>query len=713
MKSNLLFSLIITILYTCSLQAQTKLWGTGATVGSAEGEFQNAFVDTTIIGSYALNSWTALSIYDTDTVFAGNAYWIRDTLGYSQGAYAAPLGFIPPPVTSPSQSNGTAIFDSDFLDNNGIVGAFGTGTSPSQHKGELISPRIDLTGYTDSSLMVKFFSFYRDFDIDELSLSMSVDDGATWSTSIDYRSLQDELNSQFVRAYFPNLTTGVGNLSSCRLKFTFEGAYYFAILDDVSIEVAPEYDLAIARPNPNSPVLAERGDYIKIGNNRYLACINLLAYDIQQWYFGLRAVNHGSKDLLPSDSARIHLQIDFRNSITGAITTNIYKDTIPFTDTLLSSAQNSIFGFDNLKDINFIFIYGDGTYTAKYWLEHNQMDAYGDNDTIVHSFNNTEYNPLYNYLSKARITAPNGKVFASSAIFPAEKDLLSYEYGSMYYFPRGNSDGIKIDSVDFRYLVPFNYTGDSINDVVVQIYQFMDNAPTNGLLDSGTELLNVGLGVMHLTGLGTTAAPGTYHHASLTSLVDPVTGGAMNPFVDNGYYIVTIQQYPFLFGANTTLLDSTKQVWFGVDEYNYAQNMALTSSSNLMPHPFITMAIDSSQNFSISLEENRLNMVPSIGIHLSGNFLAHGIQSTSSSNSIALDIYPNPAQDFVLVQADFDAAEAVQYILTDLSGRIIQVQNQKEATSPQRFNLKKLPAGTYFVIAKNKTEEATATFVKN
>lgn len=708
MKNFLLFIFIITS-YTNTLQAQTKIWGAGATNGAAEGEFQNAFVNTTIIGNYAPNAWTALSVYDTDTVFPGNAYWTRTTLGYSQGAYWG----IATPIQSSSQSNGAAIFDSDYLDNNGFVDSFGIGTSPSRHKGELISPRIDLSGYSDSILMVQFFSMYRDFRIEELSLSMSVDDGATWGTSIDLQVLQDDLTQQILRAYFPDITAGVGNLSNCRLKFTFEGAYYFVILDDVSIGIAADYDLAIARPNPNSPLLEERGDYIKIGNNRYLACINLLAYDIQQWYFGLRAVNHGKKEILPSDSARIRLQIDHQNSVTGQITTNIYTDTIFLADTLLSSAQNSILGFDNLKDINFIFIYGDGRYTARYWLEHNQMDAYGDNDTIVHYFNNTEYNPLYNYLSKARLSSFDENVSASSSIFPEEKDLLSYEYGSMYYFPRGNSDGIKIDSVDFKYWLPRDYTGDSINSLIVNVYQFTDNSPSDGLFNSGAELTQVGVGLMSLTGLGTTTAPGSYGFARLSSLLDPVTGtGPMLPFMDNAYYIVSIQQAPYLSG-NNTLLDSSKQVWFGVDEYNYAQNMALTSAGNVMPHPFITIARDSSGNTVASREENRLNIVPSIGIHLSGNFLAHGISSTASESSTTFDVYPNPAQDYIMAQADFETTEAIQYLLTDISGRIIQIQTQKEVTSPQHFNLKKLPAGTYVIIAKNKTEEAVTTFVKH
>lgn len=708
MKHLLLFVIII-ITYTNALQAQTKIWGAGTANGTAAGEFQNAFVNTSTNSNYAPNTWTALSVYDTDTIFPGNAYWTRSTLGYSQGAYWGGTH----PASSTSQSNGVAIFDSDYLDNNGVMDSLGIGTSPSRHKGELISPRIDLSGYADSILMVQFFSLYRDFEIDELSLSLSLDDGATWNTTIDYRTLQDELNGQYpVRAYFPNFTAGVSNLANCRLKFIFEGAYYFAILDDVSIEVAPNYDLAIARPNPNSPILAERGDYIKIGNNRYFASVNMRHYDLQKWYFGLRAVNHGSKDLLPSDSAKICLKIDAYDYWSNL--TTVYRDTIHLTnDSLLATASNSIFGAKNLRDLDFID-QSWSYYYVTYWLEHNQIDAYGDNDTLRYGFSTINSNHpyyLHNYFSKARLST-HGKAFASAAIFPAEKDLISYEYGSMFYFHRGNYDRIKIDSIDFRYLVPYNYTGDSTDSVLVTLYQFIDNPPADGLLNSESELVNIGEGLMHLKGLGTTTALGYYGSATVGALVNSTTGVPVGSLDDNAYYVITIKQQVSI-GTNSTLLDSTKQVWFGVDESNYAQNMALTDSNNIMPHPFITISRDSSNNIFVSREENRLNMVPSIGIHLNTNFLACGIEPTPFSLLITLDIYPNPAQDYVIVQANFKTTEAIQYLLTDVSGRIIQIQIQKETTSPQRFNLKKLPAGTYFILAKNKTEEATTTFVKN
>lgn len=709
MKTSILCNFLL-LLSMYSLCAQTKIWGAGTNNGAAEGEFQTPFITTGTNNNYAPNAWTALSIYDTDSISPGNAYWTRNTLGYSQGAYAAHPWQTPAPLPSPSQTNGVAIFDSDLLDNNAVTGALGTGTSPSRHKGALISPRIDLSAYQDSSLMVQFFSSYRSYDIDELSIAMSTDDGTTWTPSINYLTLQAPFNPGWIRTYFPSLTNGSNNLTNCRLKFTFEGEYYFAMIDDVSIEVAADYDFAIARPNPSSPQLEEQGDYIKIGNNQYFAPINLSVDDIQQWYFGLRVVNHGSKDLLPSDSAMICLRIDFYNNHTNVA--NVYNDTILVTDTLLAHAQNSIFGTKNLKNINFFMLYGQGTYRITYTLQHRQVDAYNDNDSARYYLNNAAhlYQHTYiNYLSKARLSNSTAKVLTTSAIFPARKDLTSYEYGSMYYFPRGNTNQIRIDSIDFGYFVPWDYTGDSIVNLTAEIYQFRDTVYNNGILDHLNELQHVGTGMIRLTGIGTIVPPGSYGFGRVISFVNPISGSTMHNLTNNGYYLVTIKQEL----VSSTTLDSTQHLWFGVDTYsNFAQNMALTNVSNVIPHSFVTIAIDSNQNKVINTQEHGSHTVPSIGLHLGGRSGYCSTIETTAYPSTLLNISPNPAQEFINVRANFKNQTSIQYLLTDFSGRILQTKTQNTASAPQEFNIKELPAGIYWIYAKNKSEKTTASFIK-
>lgn len=231
MKKN--YSIALLLLASVITTNAQNLWGVDAAIDVANAEFQNNFGETTIASNYDAINWTALTVFQNDgAVIPGEAFWTRNTLGYSQGAYWSGTT----PVNSPSNANGVAIFDSDFLDNGGIQEAFGTGISPSGHKGELISPRIDLSGSTNEPIAVKFFSFYKDSQIAELSVSFSNNDGTTWGIPVDYRSLQANQTEGFISVIMPKSSTqGISNLSQCRIKFTFDGDYFFAIIDDISI----------------------------------------------------------------------------------------------------------------------------------------------------------------------------------------------------------------------------------------------------------------------------------------------------------------------------------------------------------------------------------------------------------------------------------------------------------------------------------------------
>ncbi|MCO6162529.1 T9SS type A sorting domain-containing protein [Flavobacterium sp. NRK F7] len=265
MKKNYLHFLLVFASIT-SLNSQ-NLWGVDASIDVTNAQFQNNFIETGTANNYSINDWTALSISQSGgSVSPGAAYWKRNTLGYSQGAYWGGTT----PINSPSQANGIAIFDSDYMDNGGTTGAFGNGSSPSPHKGELISPRIDLTGNTDIPLAVKFYSLYRSFQITKLSISFSSDDGVTWGNSVDYRSLQPDLTEGFITVDLPSTSTeNVTNLTQCRIKFTFEGDYYFAIVDDITILVSTSLSTNSSNyisntinlyPNPSSNFIQIKGD---------------------------------------------------------------------------------------------------------------------------------------------------------------------------------------------------------------------------------------------------------------------------------------------------------------------------------------------------------------------------------------------------------------------------------------------------------------------
>jgi len=280
------------------------VWGVGSAVNVANAEFANPFINAT---SYSAgnnpSAWTALSIYQSGgSVTPGAAFWTRNLLGYSQGGNRNSTV----PIATPSQTNGIAIFDSDYLDNNGVAGssAFGTGTSPSKHKGELISPRIDLTGGTNKGLQLSFYSFYRNFDITSLAVCFSIDDGATWTTPVEYKTLNPNMTLGKVTINDNSILNGVSNLTQCRVKFIFEGDYYFAIIDDVSISFVPQYDFTINAANSAGTTFAELGGQVLLTNNRHFPLSQLTS---TQLIFGANIKNYGIVDALATDSVKLNL----------------------------------------------------------------------------------------------------------------------------------------------------------------------------------------------------------------------------------------------------------------------------------------------------------------------------------------------------------------------------------------------------------------------
>jgi hypothetical protein len=234
MKQNY-FKLLLLLVSPTFITAQ-NIWGVGSGVDVANAEFSNAFVQaTTFTAGNNVNSWTALSVSQAGgSVTPGAAFWARNTTGVSQGGYAAGMT----PIASPSAANGAALFDSDYLDNGGVLGNFGFGTSPSAHVGHLISPRMDLTGNTDTPISVRFYSYYRRFNLTELSISFSTDDGTTWGTAVPFQNIPavNTNISGYETLNLPaNATAGISNLTQCRLRFVFNGDYYYSMVDDVTI----------------------------------------------------------------------------------------------------------------------------------------------------------------------------------------------------------------------------------------------------------------------------------------------------------------------------------------------------------------------------------------------------------------------------------------------------------------------------------------------
>jgi len=688
---------IVALLFSTNLIQAQKLWGVGAPNGQAEGEFQNTIVQSTT-ANYSIAHWTALSISDgSGANVPGAAFWTRNTTGVSQGTYA-----IAQAANSNSAANGVAIFDSDFLHTGGPTG---TGTSPNHQKGALISPRMDLTGATDAALIVEFYSFYRHFDVTEYSVSISVDDGLTWSAAFDIKALQfaprNNPTETTIRALFPNVTTGITNLTQCRVRFMFDGRYYFTMLDDVSVELAPDYDIGIGLPKEvvSGISYGQIGDIVRLSNNTHRPLINVDPNSLGDWIWGAKVVNYGTKTIQTTDAPRVKCAIDFTDA-QGTIIPNVYLDTLIGGPTDSIEANNTIGVpmIKNLREVDFILTNGAGTYNVTYWVEHNNIDGSPVNDTIRHSFVITDDQGGTGsyYLTKSKLSPLNNRVYGEDRF--TTSTFTAFEYGSIYSFPNGARDTIEIDSVDFVYHLHSSFAGPANQTVFVNIYEFVDGSnggTANGSIE-GAELTKIAFSAVQLTGLGITV-PSGYNLATATNFVDPTGSGAAIRLKDNAFYYIALELNPSQTGGAAVFSRSTSP-FLAETRLNYAMNREGSSSAApISATTAKTVGAAGGVDYYDSIKES--NTVPAIGIHLSASELMTTIITCPEPRTnITLRVLPNPVSDYLNVLVEFETPTNVQYIMTDVSGHVVYT-NQDTGVEIEKhiIDVSNLPAGVYFV----------------
>lgn len=663
----------------------TIIWGTGG-VDAANAEFSLPFVNAT---SYSpgdnITSWTALSINESGgSVAPGAAYWERSMLGYSQGAYNSNNTT----VSSPSSANGVAIFDSDFLDNGGVAGAFGSGQSPSAHKGELISPRIDLTGYTDIPLTVNFFSFFRKYSFDELSVSLSTDDGSTWTTN-DYLNNSD-LTEEFINTIFLNATSGVSNLSQCRIKFTFDGDYYFAIVDDVSIFPAPAYDLGIAAmdSNPNGPIYDKLVDQKHLIGSRYFP-ISQLSSDFRHLAVGANIVNYGIATVAVIDNPRLIVNIE--KNVLGTWQ-SVYTTTIASTNAVYPIMEYATSPATNvtsvLSDISWVEI---GDFRVTYTAAFDGIDSDMTNNSIEHFFTLTPDD----YASMVDKDV-NGYPFASGRTLPfiPQQGLQSWEFGSTFYFNDATAQNLKVEAINFVYSLGSNFIGNSNQRLYVNIYR-----QNNYLEFENGDLMLIGIGFANLTGLGTTIPLNTYQVASVTNILDVSTGNSMGPLTD-GHYFISIETNPSLSVSNALIYPNEVPYIGTSSAKNYKFNRAVTITGSNPPtapefvsnvSAIITDNIGFTTHYQLGFGDD---IIPSIGVELSSNTL-------STEEFASLDnfkVYPNPTKEKVSI--DFkEINSSIDVKINDIAGRLIKTAKYNN----QRLITLEMPKtkGVYFLQITN------------
>ncbi len=316
----------------------------------------------------------------------------------SQGAYATGTGVI----QSPTRTNGFFIFDSDYLDNNGVAGNFGGGASASPHTAYLVSEVIDLGDF--STVDFQFNQYYRKFAgiggntaLSGTYVDFSIDGGTTWPYTFTYNSeigVNGLTPSNDVEVR--NISAAVGGQSNVRFRFRFDGDYYFWMIDDVQLIGVPDYRAEYVAWNGFSPqelVFEPNAGASKLG-------INTLDQS-REVFFYANVLNSGAEAL-----TNVRLDIDFQ--LNGGATFA----------TRSSAVLDTLFPGDTL-DLNTLNTFADpfvpaalGAYTFVFKVVSDSLTLLSDTGVFVvdDSILSLDFANADNYIGTAQIGAANSAI---------------------------------------------------------------------------------------------------------------------------------------------------------------------------------------------------------------------------------------------------------------------------------------------------------------
>lgn len=270
-----------------------------------------------------MNYGTAVGVADPDAKweYRGTTTTPSNATG-SRGAYAGPASTGQLPIQSTTAANGFVVFDSDFLDNAGIAGNFcGTGSiACAPHLANLETGVINLVGHPTVDLL--FTQYYRRFagaggvqSVPATYLDFSTDGGVTWAGNVTLNA-GIAVNSATTRNSAIAVSIGqyVGNQANVKIRFRFEGDYYFWQMDDMKIISTPKNRMTFIAGSDGSPaqdiVYGATQESARMGRMT-LKQVRPIAFDANCFNSGQNA------------QTNVKLQMKIFNATTGAMVQTI------------------------------------------------------------------------------------------------------------------------------------------------------------------------------------------------------------------------------------------------------------------------------------------------------------------------------------------------------------------------------------------------------
>ena len=149
----------------------------------------------------------------------------------------------PDVIESETSDNGFIIFDSANWDNPDLpcnLSGFGTGTAPGPHVASLTVSSINLTGVMYPAL--EFHQYYRNYQ-SVTRVEMSIGGGA-WNLMYQSTLPTGEFTARDQKTRII-LGSEAANQSDVRIRFVFDGLYYYWMIDDLKVVNLHENDIRL------------------------------------------------------------------------------------------------------------------------------------------------------------------------------------------------------------------------------------------------------------------------------------------------------------------------------------------------------------------------------------------------------------------------------------------------------------------------------------
>ena len=270
------------------------------------------------------------------------------------------------PLNSLTQENGFIIFDGNYWDDSGNAcgSGLGSGIDPAPHRAWLITESINLSEY--NNCVLTFQQQYRHFQT-TTTVQLSTDGGVTWVEIASNEGIQSP-NTEWKTI---NISQWAGNQPDVRLKFEYNGLYYWWLLDDITIYEPNEHDIII-----NS---------VQFTNNTIVDGLTSLS-DLEYSQYPLA--------ILPSMKFKSSIQNVGGNAQTGVrLNARLIKDGLTEvynqtnTPIVLEPAQSSELSISGTYTPNA----GEGNYEAIYSILQDSVDATPQNNVDSLNFSITPF----------------------------------------------------------------------------------------------------------------------------------------------------------------------------------------------------------------------------------------------------------------------------------------------------------------------------------